>query len=388
MRLLFVSSFHLFPGTRFGGAKRLYYLAREWNRAARLTLICMDGCREWTPGEAVPSEFPDYLMIPATTEPRGWRRFASAPADRRYALEPDRERIRAFLAGKRFDAVLLAYPWALSFLGPLLDGIEAPVFYLEDDLVHDAFLARERAARNPLARAALRFRYRQTVAYYRPRMRAIAAFVGITDQEARAMARTYPELRTEILKYALPLEEYPRLPPGPRDTVGFIGNFAHDPNRDALEWLASELLPALRARRPGTRVALAGRGLTAGLKALFPPDSGVEWRDEVEDLRDFYSGIGVFLNPVRTGRGMRTKVLEAAAFCRPVVSTPLGAEGFEDLELSIAGDSASLADACARLLEGEGPGAAQRNRKIIEERYAVERVASAFLGLMAEARAR
>jgi glycosyltransferase involved in cell wall biosynthesis len=65
----------------------------------------------------------------------------------------------------------------------------------------------------------------------------------------------------------------------------------------------------------------------------------------------------VVVAPVRSGGGMRMKVLEAMARRKAVVTTPLGAEGFVSLEpeppFLIADDEERIAAAIAELLGGE-----------------------------------
>jgi glycosyltransferase involved in cell wall biosynthesis len=383
--LLFVSSFYLFDGTRFGGAKRLYYFAREWSRRARLTLINMDGCAEWPGGEGTRHpEFGDFLMVPGR-KGAGWReRFLSAHEDMRSAVEANRDRIRAFLAGRSFDAVLLAFPWSLAFLDGHLEGVNAPVTYLEDDLSFERYRAEAKGAGGQIAKAVKLFRMRQALGFYGPRLARAHKFVGISRQEMDVMASRFPSLRRFLASYGLPLEDYPVLPPpagGP--VLGFIGNYGHPPNVVALRWLADGLAAAIRGRCPGVRLVLAGKGIPAWAHEAFRSDSDVELREDVPDLKAFYAGIFAFLNPIRTGRGMRTKLVEAAAFGRPIVTTSLGAEGLEDLEMRIGDGTDGLAGACAGLLRDPDPfAAARRNRATVENHYSLSKVAADLLAFL------
>jgi polysaccharide biosynthesis protein PslH len=387
MRILFISSFYLFRDTRFGGTKRLYYFAKEWEKRADLSLICMDACAEWAAAPAAEPEFKDFLMVPGT-EPAGlWDRVMKAPADRRKFLAPHHSAIRAFLRAKRFDVILLAYPWSLSFLGPLLDGIDAPIVFLEDDLVIEQFRSAAGSEPSVLRSLLKRYRYRQTRGYYRPRMEKVVRFIGISLQEAAIMGRLFPWLRTDIIKYGLPLAEFPFLPPAQdAGLIGFIGNYRHLPNLDAVEWLRTGLIPAIRALNPDARFLIAGHGMPEALKSLLAADPLITVRESVADLADFYRGIAIFINPVRTGRGLRTKVLEASAFGRRVLTTTLGGEGLQDLEMNIADDATSMARACAGLLAGAGAGQADRNRRTVEDKYALEKVAADFLAILGAVR--
>jgi glycosyltransferase involved in cell wall biosynthesis len=384
VRLLFISSFYLFPETRFGGSKRLYYFAREWARSSELSVICMDACREWTPGAATPVEFKDFLMVPGADYPGYAERLLRTPADRRTVLEPHAEKIRAFLEGKRFDAIVLAYPWALSYLSGFLKEAGAPITYLEDDLLFEQFRKEARAPGNLIRRGWKRFRFMQTLAYYRPLMQRISRFIGISGQEAAVMQSQFPFLETGIIQYGIPMDDFPLLPsPAPGKVIGFLGNYGHPPNLDALAWLLETLAPAIRARSPEIRFLIAGKGIPDWAHSAAAADVGIEVRENVADLRTFYADIHVFLNPIRTGRGMRTKVIEAAAFGRPVISTTLGGEGMEYLQLEIADDAESLIDACVRFRSGSGASAtAARNRAAVADRFSLEKVGGDFLSLV------
>jgi glycosyltransferase involved in cell wall biosynthesis len=161
---------------------------------------------------------------------------------------------------------------------------------------------------------------------------------------------------------------------------GFIGNYGHPPNQEALRWLSEGLAEAIRERCPDARFVLAGKGIPAWARNEFGGRSYVELREDVPDLRDFYAGVTAFLNPIRSGRGMRTKIVEAAAFGRPIATTSLGAEGLENLALRIGDGTRGLAEACAALLADPDPEAAiRRNRDTVEREYSLGKVAGELL---------
>ena len=111
----------------------------------------------------------------------------------------------------------------------------------------------------------------------------------------------------------------------PDESVLFVGNFEHAPNRDAAFWLASEIMPAVWAEHPSARLWIVGRGPTADVRALDGPRVVVT--GEVPSVVDYLRSATVFVAPLREGGGMRVKVLEAMAAGLPVVTTPIGAEG-------------------------------------------------------------
>ena len=57
------------------------------------------------------------------------------------------------------------------------------------------------------------------------------------------------------------------------------------------------------------------------------PANAIELLGFVDDIQPLFSSCAVFVCPIRSGSGVRVKLLEAFASGIPVVSTPLGAEG-------------------------------------------------------------
>ena len=75
---------------------------------------------------------------------------------------------------------------------------------------------------------------------------------------------------------------------------------------------------------------------------------------DAASMDPYLEAAAVVLAPVRSGGGMRMKVLEAMARQKAVVTTPLGAEGFTDFDqdppLAIAASSEAIAAVTADLL--------------------------------------
>jgi len=153
------------------------------------------------------------------------------------------------------------------------------------------------------------------------------------------------------------------------DEVVFIGGFRHPPNVDAALWLGNEIMPRLRSLRPGIRLSIVGSYPTNAVQALAGDDIIVTGR--VPSVEPYLERAGVVLAPLRTGGGMRVKVLQAMGMGKAVVTTPLGAEGLthdgEHPPLSIAETAGDIAVAAARLLTS------------CEDRLALGRRARAFV---------
>jgi glycosyltransferase involved in cell wall biosynthesis len=99
----------------------------------------------------------------------------------------------------------------------------------------------------------------------------------------------------------------------------------------------------------------------------------------VPDVQPYLAEARVAVAPLLSGGGTRLKVLEALDAGRPVVATPVGAEGLEDLVgrgVTVTPTAPAMADTIADLL-ADPPRAAHigaQGSRAVAERYAWDAV--------------
>lgn len=175
-----------------------------------------------------------------------------------------------------------------------------------------------------------------------------------SEADAAAIRARVPELAAQVR-----VNPYGMILPRPSDhtrereeTILFSGTFAHPPNREAASWLARTIMPEVWRARPQARLQIVGRAPTPEIHAL--AGARVEVIADPPTVAPYLAEAALVLAPVRSGGGMRMKVLEAMALAKAVVTTPLGAEGFTALApnppLAIADDAPGLAHQLDRLL--------------------------------------
>jgi glycosyltransferase involved in cell wall biosynthesis len=119
------------------------------------------------------------------------------------------------------------------------------------------------------------------------------------------------------------------LPPAVEPIVVFVGLLGWGPNRDAALWLGREIWPEVERRVPGARLLIVGRDPDDAVRSLAA--GSIEVVASPPDVRPFLARAAVAVAPLRAGGGSRLKILEALDAGRPLVATPLGAEGLERL---------------------------------------------------------
>jgi polysaccharide biosynthesis protein PslH len=107
----------------------------------------------------------------------------------------------------------------------------------------------------------------------------------------------------------------------------FNGAFGYIPNREALENLLFKINPILQNKGLSYLILILGLDIPESIKNTSYPD--VRILGFVENLELYLTGCGVFLNPVRSGGGIKTKLVEALAFNLNAVSSENGAIGID-----------------------------------------------------------
>jgi len=130
----------------------------------------------------------------------------------------------------------------------------------------------------------------------------------------------------------------------------FTGAMSTWANRDAVNFFVDKVLPLVDRDCAKVKFHVVGTGSDS---LNFENHSNVVLTGFVPDLRLYYNSCAVFVCHLRTGAGVKVKMLEAMACGCAIVSTPIGVEGLrvcDGRELLIVQDAAGFARAVKSLL--------------------------------------
>jgi glycosyltransferase involved in cell wall biosynthesis len=213
-----------------------------------------------------------------------------------------------------------------------------------------------------------------------------------SERDADSVAALAPDVgpRVRVNPFGLvlpPLADPDRQVAG---TVLFVGNFAHPPNRDAAIWLAREIMPTVWERCPEARLRIVGTAPSAEIREL--AGHRVELVADAPNVFPHLEEAAVVMAPVRTGGGMRMKVLQAMGAGKAVVTTTRGTEGYtgfgEEPPLLVADSEAEIAAATAALLVDDERRVrlGQRARDFTERHHSPEAWAERLTAVYEQAR--
>jgi polysaccharide biosynthesis protein PslH len=182
--------------------------------------------------------------------------------------------------------------------------------------------------------------------------RQVDALVVLTEHDRATIEELDPAAPVACIPIGYDVPERPLNPVGTNGReIIYVGSFIHPPNVDAGLRLVQDIFPRVKARVPDATLRLVGSYASARVDAV--SGDSVEVLHDVPDVRPYLDAAAVFAAPIRTGGGMRVKVLEALAHGKALVASPLAIEGL-DVEggkhVLVGTTDAEFADALVDLL--------------------------------------
>lgn len=169
-----------------------------------------------------------------------------------------------------------------------------------------------------------------------------------------------------------------------RKNFVFIGNFLHEPNWNAVQYLKETIWPLIRKQMPEAVLQIYGAYPSQKVLQSHQPKQGFHNMGRADDAHEVVRNARVVLAPLRFGAGIKGKLVEAMQCGTPSVTTAIGAESMcGDLPWNgfIADDAQFFSDKALELYQEKTVWlkAQENGFEIIEKRYLKSLFADEFI---------
>lgn len=159
-----------------------------------------------------------------------------------------------------------------------------------------------------------------------------------------------------------------------RNNFVFIGNFLHEPNWNAVQYLKEMIWPLIRKQMPEAILQIYGAYPSQKVLQLHQPKDGFHIMGRTDDAQEVIRNARIVLAPLRFGAGIKGKLVEAMQFGTPSITTTIGAESMcDDLPWNgyIADDAQVFVDKAVELYQDKNLWLKSQVNgfRIIEKRY-------------------
>lgn len=370
MNILILSPYVPHPQSGHGGGEYVYGLLKYLSASHRVTLVVFADQHER-------ALLADVQKLPITVHTvdrlkrdrknllidfwlvlsRAWSFIMSVVRWEPYMVSKWRSRrmsrlLRSLTEREPFDIIEVQFTQTGVYRPSLLGG---KTILRAHDVVFRPYFRQWRQARSPLSRFT---RWIELCRWHRFELKTVRRFdqvLTFTEQDARLLKHLSGVTRVETNPRGIEIPEvvvpYESRTP---NTMLFIGSMDLHSNVDSALWLCEEIFPLVIREIPGATLTVIGKNPPSGLLSAAARYPGIEVPGFVKDIEPYLNSASLFVAPIRSGGGIKTKVIHAASYGLPVVTTPRGAEGIEGLDSSsviTAPSSGDLAVAVCELLK-------------------------------------
>jgi glycosyltransferase involved in cell wall biosynthesis len=210
-------------------------------------------------------------------------------------------------------------------LAALIQNVPAVWYAADDWVLHHLTLAREgpfRGRVQSLRNAALCLFYERSLSY------RVAGAIAVSKKDQRALRNFGGFRQVALIQDGVDSEFFQPRPEkeSEKPSLCFWGRMDFEPNIDAMLWFCGEIWPLLFEEFPEAEMTIVGISPTPEIRKL-GLNSSIRVTGEVEDVRPFAWDSQVVVMPFRTGAGIKTKLLEACAMGKPIVTSQTAIAG-------------------------------------------------------------
>jgi glycosyltransferase involved in cell wall biosynthesis len=178
-----------------------------------------------------------------------------------------------------------------------------------------------------------------------------SATVVVGEEDARVLRRVIGVKNVHVVPNGVDVPEVLGQPRASQPTVIFTGVLSYQPNIDAVMHFAEDIWPKLLTRVPNAVFLVVGRSPGPDILAL-AAKPGIEVHADVASVHEFLHRAWLSVAPMRSGSGLKNKILESWSVGTPAVMTPIATNGLTGApaELLLAAEEDELGTLVGDLL--------------------------------------
>ncbi|MFM7618610.1 MAG: glycosyltransferase family 4 protein, partial [Bacteroidota bacterium] len=232
-------------------------------------------------------------------------------------------RLTRILQREKFDFIILESLFTTPYLSTLRRNSNAKIILRSHNIEHHIWNKLANGERNILKKIYLKYLSRKLQNAEISAWRSVDATACISETDTvvtQAFCKSKPV-------FLLPLATQPKDPIHYEleNSCYHIGSMDWLPNIEAMDWFIEDIWPKIHNALPQYHYHFAGRSMPNRFTNY--NSLNIHCYGEVESSEDFMRSHGIMIVPLRSGSGIRVKILQAFAMGIPVIATELAVRG-------------------------------------------------------------
>lgn len=335
MRILQLTNKVPYPATDGGTIATLMLSKGFFLLGNQVTILAMNTEKHHTHPDEIPEHLAAQIQfnlvdVPAKISYRGMLTnllFSDLPynATRFMSEEFSLELIR-ILKEQEFDIIQLEGLYLCPYIALIRRHSKALIAYRAHNIEHEIW-DRSSQLMHGLQKLYLRMLTKRLRKFEQSYLNTYDVLVSITERDGQMLdnfGNKKPRITSQTgidLSTLVPTAKDLEFP-----SLFHIGSLEWGPNQEGLLWFMQHCWPLIHQKYPELKFYIAGRNAPGWLESKLKSE-GVVFLGEIKDAYKFMKSKAIMMVPLRSGSGMRVKIVEGLALGKAIVSTSIGVEG-------------------------------------------------------------
>jgi glycosyltransferase involved in cell wall biosynthesis len=236
------------------------------------------------------------------------------------------EKLRQLLKSNAFDIVLLESIFMTPYIDCIRRNSRAKIVMRAHNVEHIIWQRLAQSEKSILKKPYLKFLTKRLKQYEVNIINKVDAILPITPDDKIVLGMLGALAPMHVTPVGVNLNDYPNQIDNAKELCLFhLGSMDWMPNLEGVKWFLDDCWPIIKVKFPSLKLYLAGRGFPPALMNNAP--SNVICEREIADAKKYMSGKQLMIVPLKSGSGMRVKIIQGMALGKTIISTAIGAEG-------------------------------------------------------------
>jgi len=203
-----------------------------------------------------------------------------------------------------------------------------PNLLLEHNVESELWETLTKEETNPLKQLLLKVEELKVKKYEEKITKKIDTCVSLSKEDQEGLQNLNDDIAAKHISPGIYIKNYPYSPEGNGGNICLVGRMDWLPNINGAVWFMKEIWPLIKEGYKEAEFYIVGANPTKKIKDLNGVN-GVTVTGRVPDIRAFIKKAQVFVVPVRSGSGVRIKILQGGSMGKAIVSTSRGCQGLD-----------------------------------------------------------
>ena len=242
------------------------------------------------------------------------------------------EKLRELFSNNKFDIVQLEIVYLSQYI-PLIRKLSphTKIVLRAPNLEYEIWQRNAQGEKNILKKLYKNFTAKRNYDYEKKcaKDNVWDGLITVTKRDSNAYKKFNPDMKTHVAPFGICLASFKSDETKINDEkfVGYIGAMDWLPNQEGVEWFLENVWNKILQEIPNAKFHLAGRKMPQ--KYFEYSSDSVIVLGEVEDAFQFMKTCEVMVVPLKSGSGMRVKIIEAMSQSVALVASKTALEGID-----------------------------------------------------------